>query len=116
MPGPRRDKAIAWEALEKFLREEGLFRKCKVCPELLLTPDDMKGAIGWSVEQLRASGRMDARQVKAVKVLLSTVIRVLSLQHLDRCAAVKKTGSDGSSCPSPPAPPPPPTPSTPDDA
>lgn len=68
MPGPRKDKERAWGALEWWLYEQGV-RLVGIdrWPE----DEDVSHALGI----LRDSGRLDARQVFAIKKVLEAVVR-----------------------------------------
>lgn len=73
MPGPRRDKAIAWAKLEGMLEviitESGRLYSNRTAA----TKDKAKEWARESMARLKSSGRLDAHQVYAIKQFLRAV-------------------------------------------
>jgi hypothetical protein len=63
MPGPRTDKAQAWDAIEVMVKREQTIRK------MLHGASDLSD-VRHAIDVLKGSGRLDARQAWAVKKLL----------------------------------------------
>lgn len=77
MGGKRSDKDTAWKSIENFLREEGLWEDTPLAHGLVLTEADQKRLVTRSLDKLRRSGRLDARQVWIVKQIIKELVWLL---------------------------------------